>query len=80
MHYIEFLIERLRERATSAEIIDLVQWFNFTTFDIVGDLTWASPLATSRRLGMTVGSPSSLHSSSWLLWLSHSGFSAFLEC
>ncbi|KAI4221136.1 MAG: hypothetical protein L6R40_008651, partial [Gallowayella cf. fulva] len=50
MHYIEFLIERLRERATSAEIIDLVQWFNFTTFDIVGDLTWASPLATSRRL------------------------------
>ncbi|KAL8818092.1 MAG: hypothetical protein Q9223_003205 [Gallowayella weberi] len=39
MHYIDFLARRLHERASSAEIVDMVQWFNFTTFDIVGDLS-----------------------------------------
>ena len=39
--YIALLIQRLRTRASSAEsaIIDMVQWLNFTTFDIIGDLS-----------------------------------------
>ncbi|KAL9105820.1 MAG: hypothetical protein Q9227_009076 [Pyrenula ochraceoflavens] len=39
--YIDLLIDRLRERAFSpdAAAVDIVQWFNFTTFDIVGDLS-----------------------------------------
>lgn len=38
--YIEVLISRLRVCASSphTEVVDLVEWFNFTTFDIVGDL------------------------------------------
>ncbi|MCJ1380793.1 hypothetical protein MMC17_003902 [Xylographa soralifera] len=39
--YIHLLISRLRERASSSNtaVVDLVQWLNFTTFDIVGDLS-----------------------------------------
>lgn len=41
LRYIRSLIHRLRERASpsSDEIVDMVQWLNFTTFDIVGDLS-----------------------------------------
>ncbi|KAL9003920.1 MAG: hypothetical protein Q9188_003236 [Gyalolechia gomerana] len=41
LRYIGSLIQRLRERASSSsdEIVDMVQWLNFTTFDIVGDLS-----------------------------------------
>ncbi len=44
-NYVGMLIDRLSQRATSPEakhdggaIVDIVQWLNFTTFDIVGDL------------------------------------------
>ena len=39
--YIALLIQRLRTRASSAEsaVIDMVQWLNFTTFDLIGDLS-----------------------------------------
>lgn len=39
--YIDLLISRLRERASTPNtaVVDLVQWLNFTTFDIVGDLS-----------------------------------------
>ncbi|KAL9608395.1 MAG: hypothetical protein Q9167_006775 [Letrouitia subvulpina] len=41
LKYIDLLIEQLRKRASlsSTEVVDMVQWFNFTTFDIVGDLS-----------------------------------------
>lgn len=41
LSYIELLISRLRECASSKHtaVVDMVQWFNFTTFDIVGDLS-----------------------------------------
>ncbi|KAI9665160.1 MAG: hypothetical protein M1831_002170 [Alyxoria varia] len=41
LSYIDLLINQLQERASSSEtaVVDLVQWFNFTTFDIVGDLS-----------------------------------------
>ncbi|KAI4225731.1 MAG: hypothetical protein L6R36_003694 [Xanthoria steineri] len=42
-HYIDFLVRRLREYAsTPSSTVDMVQWFNFTTFDIVGDLALGS--------------------------------------
>ena len=39
--YIALLVQRLRTRASSTEsaVIDMVQWLNFTTFDIIGDLS-----------------------------------------
>ncbi|KAK1254519.1 hypothetical protein MKX08_008514 [Trichoderma sp. CBMAI-0020] len=40
--YVNLLVERIRELASkepeSGAIIDVVRWFNFTTFDIFGDL------------------------------------------
>ena len=38
--YIDLLIDRVTELAKSTNpIVDMVQWLNFTTFDIVGDLS-----------------------------------------
>ena len=40
MQYIDLLIERLQGRtaSTGIAIVDVVQWFNFVSFDIIGDL------------------------------------------
>lgn len=35
------MIQKLRKRAVENTPVDLVQWLNFTTFDITGDLTFA---------------------------------------
>jgi hypothetical protein len=54
MHYISLLIEKLKERCyveekTNSEgehekgrdgVLDIVAWYNFTNFDIIGDLTF----------------------------------------
>ncbi|KAH7124596.1 cytochrome P450 [Dactylonectria macrodidyma] len=39
--YIDLLIEQLTKRAKSNESVDIIKWLNFTTFDIIGDLTFA---------------------------------------
>lgn len=41
LSYIDLLINQLQKCASSPDtaVVDLVQWFNFTTFDIVGDLS-----------------------------------------
>lgn len=45
--YIDLLIRRLRGIVSSSEddgaVVDIVQWLNFTTFDIVGDLAFGEP-------------------------------------
>ncbi|KAK6083774.1 hypothetical protein SCUP234_03633 [Seiridium cupressi] len=38
--YVELLVERVESRALAGEQMDIVQWLNFTTFDIIGDLTF----------------------------------------
>lgn len=38
MRYFDLLIQRLHENADKP--VDLVKWYNFTTFDIIGDLTF----------------------------------------
>lgn len=38
MHYIDLLMTRMRERRGKA--VDIVQWYNFTTFDVIGDLAF----------------------------------------
>ena len=43
--YIDLLINRLRQKATAPEtegkgaVVDIVSWYNYTSFDIIGDLT-----------------------------------------
>lgn len=41
--YVDLLVQRLRERAAAKEDVDIVSWYNFTTFDIVGDLGFGEP-------------------------------------
>jgi cytochrome P450 len=36
--YVDLLIEKLRDVAASGRPADMVQWYNFTTFDLIGDL------------------------------------------
>ncbi|RYP62290.1 hypothetical protein DL769_007360 [Monosporascus sp. CRB-8-3] len=38
--YLDMLIERLNQVAAKGEKTDMVQWFNFTLFDIIGDLAF----------------------------------------
>lgn len=39
--YIDLLLNQFSGKATKGETFDIVPWFNFTTFDIIGDLTFA---------------------------------------
>jgi cytochrome P450 len=38
--YVDMLMEYLTTQAQSGEALDIVKWFNFTTFDIIGDLAF----------------------------------------
>ncbi|GME28656.1 PAS domain-containing protein [Neofusicoccum parvum] len=46
LKHINLFVKRVREKGVSASGrgIDLVQWLNFTTFDIMGDLAFGKPL------------------------------------
>jgi cytochrome P450 len=39
--YTDKLIAQLTARAQRGELVDIVKWLNFTTFDIIGDLAFA---------------------------------------
>ncbi|KPM39269.1 Isotrichodermin C-15 hydroxylase [Neonectria ditissima] len=42
--YVDMFIEKLRlESAGGTNQIDMVKWFNYTTFDIIGDLAFGEP-------------------------------------
>ncbi|GAP85672.1 putative cytochrome P450 [Rosellinia necatrix] len=40
--YVDLLIQRLAERAGTDEPLDMKAWFNFTTFDVIGNLAFGS--------------------------------------
>jgi cytochrome P450 len=39
--HIDLLLQRMRERA--GQTVDIARWFNYTTFDIIGSLTFGEP-------------------------------------
>lgn len=41
--YIDLLISKLREKSDADEVLDIVKWYNFTTFDLIGDLAFGQP-------------------------------------
>ncbi|CAG9986847.1 unnamed protein product [Clonostachys byssicola] len=42
--YIDLLIQRLHENSSSGtRAVDVVAWYNYTTFDIIGDLAFGEP-------------------------------------
>lgn len=42
--YVDLLMQRLREKCENgSKALDMVAWYNFTTFDIIGDLAFGEP-------------------------------------
>lgn len=41
--YIDILLTELKTQCTNAEVVDIVRWYNYTTFDIIGDLAFGEP-------------------------------------
>ncbi|KAF2712007.1 pisatin demethylase [Pleomassaria siparia CBS 279.74] len=41
--YVSTFVQRLREMAHKGEVTNMVSWFNFCTFDIIGDLSFGEP-------------------------------------
>lgn len=42
--YVDLLMQRLREKGENgSKALDMVAWYNFTTFDIIGDLAFGEP-------------------------------------
>lgn len=44
MSYVDLLIHRLKEQAEKDMQIDIMRWYNYTTFDIIADLSFGEPL------------------------------------
>jgi cytochrome P450 len=38
--YVDLLVMRLRERSGAGQVVDLGAWYNYTTFDVIGDLAF----------------------------------------
>jgi cytochrome P450 len=41
--YVDLLVRRLHEHASTQQSIDMTSWYNYTTFDIIGDLAFGEP-------------------------------------
>lgn len=41
--YVDLFVSRLAEKAAGEEHIDIMRWFNLTTFDLIGDLAFGKP-------------------------------------
>lgn len=41
--FVDLLIQRLKERAPMGKPVDMVSWYNWTSFDIIGDLAFGEP-------------------------------------
>jgi cytochrome P450 len=59
--YVDLFVRKLREMAHSGKSANMVSWFNFCTFDIIGDLSFGEPFGCLRE-----GRYSSRH---WLFML-----------
>ncbi|KAI0146938.1 cytochrome P450 [Xylariaceae sp. FL1272] len=42
--YVDLLVKRLREVSQSNQPTNMVRWYNFTTFDLIADLAYGTPL------------------------------------
>ena len=56
--YADMLIEKLADmmRGTQHAIDDMTRWYNFTTFDLIGDLAFGESFGCLPRGGITGGS------------------------
>ncbi|CAG7558796.1 unnamed protein product [Fusarium equiseti] len=42
-HYVDLFIERLTQKAQQGEAVNMVAWYNFATFDLIGHLALGQP-------------------------------------
>ncbi|KAF4953939.1 hypothetical protein FSARC_12295 [Fusarium sarcochroum] len=42
-HYVSLFIRQLKDRSRQGSVVDIVRWFNFATFDLIGDLAFGQP-------------------------------------
>lgn len=49
--YVDLLLDRLSQLADEGQAINIVQWLNFTTFDIIGDLVFSSSFSCLEKNG-----------------------------
>ncbi|KAI9149622.1 Cytochrome P450 monooxygenase astJ [Paramyrothecium foliicola] len=42
-HYVDLLIAQLKKQAETVGTVDICKWYNYTTFDIIGELAFADP-------------------------------------
>lgn len=42
--YVDLLVHRLSEKAQKGNDVDIMRWYNYTTFDIITDLSFGEPL------------------------------------
>lgn len=47
--YVDLFVRKLREMAHSGKPANMVSWFNFCTFDIIGDLSFGEPFGCLRE-------------------------------
>ncbi|KXJ85762.1 cytochrome P450 [Microdochium bolleyi] len=50
--HIDLFFDRMRARASQGEAVDIVAWYNYTTFDIIGDLAFGEPFGCLEQSGM----------------------------
>ncbi|CAG2010194.1 unnamed protein product [Fusarium graminearum] len=43
MHYVNLFVEKLTEKSRQGESVDMVAWYNFATFDLIGHLAMGQP-------------------------------------
>ncbi|KAK9425476.1 putative Isotrichodermin C-15 hydroxylase [Seiridium unicorne] len=42
-YYVDLLIRQLRGNMEQGKVVDMTKWYNYTTFDIIGELAFADP-------------------------------------
>ncbi|KAJ1334018.1 aspirochlorine biosynthesis cytochrome P450 monooxygenase [Microdochium nivale] len=42
-HYTDIFITKMAEKAATGEAVNMVAWYNYTTFDLIGDLAFGKP-------------------------------------
>lgn len=42
--YVDLLVHRLGEHASESRSVDIMRWYNYTTFDVIADLSFGEPL------------------------------------
>lgn len=45
-HYVDLFVKQIDANATNEEGEEMVKWYNFTTFDIIGDLAFGDPFGS----------------------------------